>query len=148
MRFLSHPLRSSSQRSQRKGFLFGPFFRKGPKYLVHPVNPVKPFFFPFFPYPAGFSLKLNPIFFLGFSGGVIKARMASKTTLKLSSYFFSRAASLRARSLWEAIISLSLTKARMIWRLTSIARSLFSTDESMATHCSLKAKGKYLRPPR
>jgi hypothetical protein len=33
------------------------------------------------------------------------------------------------------------TKARMIWTLTAIARRLLSTDESMATPCSVKAYG-------
>ncbi len=45
------------------------------------------------------SFTRNPIFRLFGSGGAISSRIASNTTLNWASYFFSRAASLRARSL-------------------------------------------------
>ncbi len=38
----------------------------------------------------------NPMRAFGFTGGVIRSRIASKTTLNWASYFFSSAASLRA----------------------------------------------------
>ena len=43
----------------------------------------------------------NPILRLGFSGGFISSRMASKTARNWASYFFSRSASLRARSAFQ-----------------------------------------------
>jgi hypothetical protein len=39
-------------------------------------------------------------------------------------------------------------KTRMMWILTKMACSLFSTLESMATPCSVKAMGSTLEPPR
>jgi hypothetical protein len=44
------------------------------------------------------------------SGGVMSSRIASKTTLNWASYFFSRAASFRARSSLEASIRRKRTK--------------------------------------
>jgi len=69
----------------------------------------------------------------------MSSRIASKTTLKVASYFFSRASSLGARSSCVTTIWRSFTKALMIAILTSIARLLRSTLESIATPCSVKA---------
>ena len=73
------------------------------------------------------------------AGGAISSRIASKTTLNCASYLFSRAASLWARSSCEISSWRTLTKVRMIAMLTSIARRLRSTVESIATPCSVKA---------
>jgi hypothetical protein len=56
------------------------------------------------------------------SDAVIKARMASNTTLNCASCFFSSAASFQARSAFEASIRRRCTKARMISTLTRTAR--------------------------
>ena len=53
-----------------------------------------------------------------------------------------------ASSLLVEIICRSRTNARMISIFTRIARGLFSTLESIATPCSVNAKGEYLRPPQ
>jgi hypothetical protein len=47
--------------------------------------------------------------------------------------------SLRAMGLFEAIIERSRTKARMISMFTAMARGLRSTEDSIATPCSVKA---------
>lgn len=80
-------------------------------------------------------------------GGDIRARIASKTTLNCASYLFSRACSFLARSAFVESILRSRTNARMISMLTSIARRLRRTIESIATPCSVKARGGYRRPP-
>ncbi len=93
------------------------------------------------------SLTRNPIRSRGVSAGVINWRMASKTASICSSWprrRSSSSASFRASSLWVAKTSRSRTKARMMWTLTSTARRLRRTLESMATPCSLKARGRYL----
>src|SRR5713101_7849306 len=88
---------------------------------------------------------MNPIGRLDLgSGGAISSRMASNTTLNCASYFLSSAASLRARSALETSRARRRTKARMISMLTRTARLLRSTEESMATPCSVKAYGGYL----
>jgi hypothetical protein len=63
------------------------------------------------------------------------------------SYFFSSAASLRARSVCVESSSRSLTTVRMISIFTAMARGLCRTLESIATPCSVKAYGAYRRPP-
>jgi hypothetical protein len=83
----------------------------------------------------------NPIALRSVTGGVISSRIASKTTLKFVSYFFSRASSLGRRSSCVTTIWRRFTKARMIAMLTLIARWLRSTLESIATPCSVKAYG-------
>jgi hypothetical protein len=69
----------------------------------------------------------------------------------VASLFSMRASSSSSRlasSLLVAIISRSLTKARMISTLTAIARGDRSTEESIATPCSVKAYGGWRRPPQ
>jgi len=44
------------------------------------------------------------------------------------------------------IIARILVNILMIWIFTRIAVSLFKTEESMATPCSVNAIGKYLAP--
>ena len=56
----------------------------------------------------------------------------------------SSSTSLKASSLCVAIISRSRTNTRMMAMLTSMARSLLRTLDSIATPCSVNAKGKYL----
>ena len=65
--------------------------------------------------------------------------MASKTTLNLASYFFSKSASLRANSTWLSSILRNATKARMISMLVRTARLLRRTLESIETPCSVNA---------
>src|SRR5437667_6582643 len=84
----------------------------------------------------------------GFSGGFINSRMASNTTLNWASYLFSRASSFFARSACDDSSCRKRTNARMISMFTRTARSLFSTLDSMATPCSVKAYGRYRRPPQ
>mgnify|MGYP001823768846 CR=1 FL=1 len=72
--------------------------------------------------------------------------IASKMRQISSSCFssrFSSSLSFRANPSLDAIIFLNWTKALMIAIFTSIARSLFSTDDNIATPCSVKAKGRY-----
>jgi len=90
----------------------------------------------------------NPIRRLALTGGVISSRMASKTTLNWTSYFRSSTASFRASSSLETTNPRSRTKARMMAILTRMARSLLRTEESIATPCSVNAKGRYRRPPQ
>ena len=73
------------------------------------------------------------------AGGVISSRIASNTTLNCRSYFDSRSFSGRAISRLCPTRSRSRTKARMISTLTRTACLLFSTEDSMATPCSVKA---------
>lgn len=49
-------------------------------------------------------------------------------------------------SLWVMIISRILVNILMIWIFTRIAISLFKTEESMATPCSVKQKGGWRKP--
>src|SRR5262249_35728251 len=60
-------------------------------------------------------------------------RIASKTTLNCLSYLLSSSSSRRESSALDASICRSFTNARMISMLTNMARSLFSTLESIAT---------------
>jgi len=101
-----------------------------------------PWFFPF-PYRAAGSFT-NPIFFLSLSGGVMSCLMASKIAKICSSCspsFSSTSASLLANEALEATSFLRRTNARMIDMFTSIARSLFRTDDNIATPCSVNALG-------
>ena len=76
--------------------------KKGPAFSA------EPFYFFFFD-----PIKPNLLF--GKTGGIISFLIASKTTLKLESYFFSRASTFLARSaleanncLWSQIVTASL----------------------------------------
>ena len=96
----------------------------------------------------------NPIGPLGFGGGagwLSICRMAKKI-LRMSSSCFptfcSSSPSLWPSALWDERNSLNLTKALMIAMFTSMARLLFRILEIMATPCSVKAWGRYLRPPQ
>ena len=81
------------------------------------------------------SRTWKPICRFGGAGGSVSSRMASKTTLNWASYLFSRAASLRASSVFERSISRKRTNVRMIAMLTCTARGLRRTLESIATPC-------------
>jgi len=76
----------------------------------------------------------------------MSSRIASKTTRNCTSYFFSSSASFRASSTWVARSRRSFTNVRMISILTSTARLLRRTLESMATPCSVKTYGRLLAP--
>jgi hypothetical protein len=98
-----------------------------------------------------YQRRLNPICLPDESGFSVSFFNSSNTTLKYLSCvesFLMTAANLRLSSSFVSSICRSRTKARMIAILTSIACSLFSTVDSIATHCSVKACGRYRRPPR
>ena len=96
-----------------------------------------------FPYAFCFSLTVKPIFFLGFSSISSNCLIASNTILKFSSYFFSMDSIFFFNSSCVDSICRSLVNALMISILTPMALSLLSTLDSMATPCSVNAKGKY-----
>ena len=50
--------------------------------------------------------------------------------------------------LWAPSVSRRRTNARIIATLTRMERLLFRTDDNIATPCSVKAYGRYRRPPR
>jgi hypothetical protein len=74
--------------------------------------------------------------------------MASKTVLNCESYFFSSSASLRARSACVASTRRNRTKARTTIMLTWMARGELTTLAAMIAPCSVKTKGRVLRPTR
>jgi len=88
---------------------------------------------------------MKPIRLPGGVPGSMSSRMAWNTTLNWASWRFSRASSFWARSALDSSICLSRTNARMISMLTRTARELRRTLESIATPCSVKAWGGYLR---
>lgn len=98
-------------------------------------------------YPLDF-LKRKPISLRGGTAGFMSLRMASKTTLNLASYFCSKSFNRFASLVFDASIRRKRTKVRIISTLTEIARLLRKTLESIATPCSVKAIGAYLRPLR
>jgi len=82
------------------------------------------------PYGAAASFASNPIFLLGGSGDVMSWRMASKTTLNCSSYFFSSSSNFLASSSFEASMRRNFTNALMMRIFTSMALSLLRTEDS------------------
>src|SRR5262249_35507156 len=72
-------------------------------------------------------------------------RMPAKPTLNGASYFFSRLSTVRRNSAIEPAMPRNRTNARMISTLTSTARLLRNTLDSIATPCSVKANGRYFR---
>jgi tetratricopeptide (TPR) repeat protein len=80
----------------------------------------------------------KPISLRSRAGFAINCRIASKTTLNCLSYLLSSSSSRRESSALDESICRSFTNARRISILTNIARSLFSTLESIATPCSVK----------
>src|SRR5437588_11133640 len=82
--------------------------------------------------------------FLARSVGAINCLIAAKTVANFSSYFFSKLSILLARSALLSIRRRSWTNVRMIAMFTCTARELRRTLESIATPCSVKAKGRYL----
>ena len=90
----------------------------------------------------------NPIAGRGVDSWIVKARIASNTLFNVASYFDSSSSSRWRRSEYSACIRRSRTNVRTISMLTAIARGLFSTLDSIATPCSVKASGvDLLRPP-
>src|SRR5437667_3874325 len=83
----------------------------------------------------------KPICFPGGAGGATSSLMAAKMSANCSSYFFSRASILRARSRFVSISRRSCTNVRMIAMLTATARALRRTLDSIATPCSVNATG-------
>jgi len=81
-------------------------------------------------------------------GGAMSSRMASNTTRNWASYFFSSSSSRRARPACADSICRRRTKARIISILTLTARRLLRTLDSMATPCSVKARGNLRVPPQ
>ena len=75
------------------------------------------------------------------AGVAINCRIASKTILNCLSYLLSSSSNRRESSTLDTSICRSFTNARMISMLTVIARLLRKTLESIATPCSVKAKG-------
>lgn len=74
----------------------------------------------------------------------ISSRIASKITLNCSSYRLSSCRIFAANSLLDCIHLRNAANVRIMAMLVSIARGLFNMPESMATPCSVKAKGRYL----
>src|SRR5206468_11665093 len=79
--------------------------------------------------PSGYGWK--PICFRGGSGVAINSLIASKTVANFSSYLFSSASILRARSRFVSIKRRSCTKVRIIAIFTSTARA----PEDAGEHC-------------
>ena len=97
-----------------------------------------------------FGGYLNPICLPDEGGSSVSFFNSSNTTLKYLSCvesFLMTAANLRLSSSFVSSICLSLTNARMMAMFTSIACSLLSTVDSIATPCSVKARGRWRRPP-
>ena len=96
-----------------------------------------------------FLAALNPICLRDGVGCSVSLLSSSNTTLKYLSCvesFRITAANFRFSSSFDSNIWRSFTNARMMVMLTSIARSLFSTLDNIATPCSVKAYGSDRRP--
>lgn len=89
--------------------------------------------------------RLNPICLPDegvFSVSFLSSSNTTRKYLSCVESFLMTATNLRFSSSFVSSISRSRTKARMMAMFTSIACSLFSTLDSIATPCSVKAYGK------